>query len=90
MGAYVKSSAVLTVPAGFDGGTFARCDAGDIATGGGFTTAGGTNTLDVYEARPEEAPEGAFAPSAYQVRAANNTSVDLDLQAWVICLGTST
>jgi len=86
VGGYVRTSTILTIPAGNDAGTYARCDAGDMATGGGFTTNGGSSTLDIYEVRPEESAEAPFLPSTYQVRAANNTSDDHDLQAWVVCL----
>jgi hypothetical protein len=84
----------LTIPAGSDGSIFAACDADDIASGGGFSTFGEPGTLDIYEARPEVPVEGGIVddpdapvpPSAYLIRAANRTSLDADLQAWVICL----
>jgi hypothetical protein len=51
-------------------------------------------TLDIYEARPDgpmpevigDDPDAAAVPSAYLIRAANDTSLDVELQAWVICL----
>jgi hypothetical protein len=84
----------LTIPAGSDGSIFAACDAGDVASGGGFSTYGEPGTLEIYEARPDGAtpggviddPEVSVAPAAYLVRAANRTSLDAELQAWVICL----
>jgi hypothetical protein len=90
----VRTSILLTIPAGSDGSIFAVCDAGDIASGGGFSTFGEPGTLDIYEARPEGSMDGAVVddpdalipPAAYLIRAANRTSLDADLQAWVICL----
>ena len=85
VGAYMRSSISLTVPAGSEGSIAAECDAGDIATSGGFTT-GGAGTLDVYEARPQGTTEDPLVPVTYLVKAANGSSLDHDLQAWVICL----
>ena len=84
-GAYMRSSISLTIPAGSEGSIAAECDAGDIATSGGFTT-DGAGTLDVYEARPQGTTEEPLVPVSYLVKAANGSSIDHDLQAWVICL----
>jgi hypothetical protein len=81
----MRSSISLTVPAGSEGSIAAECDAGDIATSGGFTT-GGAETLDVYEARPQGTTKDPLVPVSYLVKAANGSSLDHDLQAWVICL----
>ena len=99
IGGYVRSSILLTIPAGEDGGVFARCDDGDLATGGGFVTSGEPGTLRVYEARPDDPAAGdtedgvvedGIAPSAfpsvYRVRALNDSSRDAGVQAWVMCL----
>ena len=82
---YIRSSVALTVPAGSDGSTFASCDRGDIAMGGGFTT-DGPGTLDVYEARPEGTTEEPSVPVSYLVKATNATDADHGLEAWVICV----
>ena len=81
----MRSSISLTVPAGSEGSIAAECDAGDIASSGGFTT-DGAGTLDVYEARPEGTTKEPLVPVSYLVKAANGSSLDHDLQAWVICL----
>jgi hypothetical protein len=94
VGGYVRASVLLTIPAGSDGSVFAECDAGDVASGGGFSTFGEPGTLDIHEARPDspsavvvaDGPDAPAMPSAYLVRAANGSSLDADLQAWVICL----
>ena len=94
IGGYVRSSILLTIPAGSDGSGFAACDEGDLATGGGFSTLGEPGTLDLYEARPDDPAESATEdssdplplPSAYRVGAINDTSQDGQLQAWVMCL----
>jgi hypothetical protein len=92
--AYVRSSILLSIPGGLDGGVFATCDEGDIATGGGFSTYGELGALRVYDARPDD-PENAVVedgaqaptvPSSYRVRAVNDTAEAADLQAWVMCL----
>ncbi len=59
IGGYVRSSILLTIPAGSDGSVFAACDEGDLATGGGFSTLGEPGTLDLYEARPDDPAESA-------------------------------
>jgi hypothetical protein len=97
VGGYTRTSILLTIPAGSDGSIFASCDAGDIASGGGFSTFGEPGTLDVVEARPEgpmagaivDEPDVPVAPSAYLIRAVNGSSLDADVQAWVICLDLS-
>lgn len=85
VGAYLGSSAVITIPAGGDGGTFASCDSGDTVAGGGFSSSTGERSLDIFEARPAD-PDDSSVPSTYSVRATNNTSVAHDLQVWVACL----
>jgi hypothetical protein len=90
----VRSSILLTIPAGSDGSVFATCDEGDLATGGGFATFGEPGTLDLYEARPDDPAEAVTEdtsdqlpfPSTYTVGAINDTPRDGQLQAWVICL----
>jgi hypothetical protein len=85
---------LLSIPGGADGGVFATCDTGDVATGGGFSTFGEPGALRVYDARPddpenaviEDGAEAPSMPSSYRVRAINDTATDADLQAWVICL----
>ena len=97
IGGYVRSSILLTIPAGSDGSVFASCDADDFASGGGFSTFGELGALDIYEARPDspdadvtdEDADAPVIPSAYLVRAVNQTSLDADLQAWVVCLDLS-
>ena len=95
VGGYVRSSILLTIPAGADGSVFASCDDDDLATGGGFSTSGEPGTLQVYEARPDDPTESAveddteaasLLPSTYRVRAINDTSGDGGLQAWVMCV----
>lgn len=95
VGAYVRSSILLTIPAGADGSVFASCDDDDLLTGGGFSTSGEPGSLRVYEARPDDPAEsdiedGAEAasllPSTYRVRATNETPLDGALQAWVMCV----
>jgi hypothetical protein len=81
----MNSSVVLVVPAGSEGSTAAECDAGDIASGGGYTT-DGPATLDVFEAKPVESTRRPSVPVTYMVKAANNTSEDHSLQVWVVCL----
>jgi hypothetical protein len=93
VGGYVRSSILLTIPAGADGSVFASCDDDDLVTGGGFSTSGEPGTLLVYDARPddpaesevEDGVEAAWLPSIYRVRAINDTSRDGALQAWVMC-----
>jgi hypothetical protein len=95
VGGYVRSSILLTIPAGADGSVFASCDEDDLATGGGFSTSGEPGTLQVYEARPDDPTESeveddteaaSLLPSTYRVRAINDTSGDGGLQAWVMCV----
>jgi hypothetical protein len=85
VGTYTRSSVSLTVPAGSDGSTFARCAEGDVAMGGGFTT-DGPGTLEIYEARPDGTKEEPATPVSYLVKASNTTDSDHDLTAWVICV----
>lgn len=85
VGAYMRSSISLTIPAGSEGSIGADCDPGDIATSGGFTT-DGPGALEVYEARPAGTTEEPLVPVSYLVKAANGADQDHDLQAWVICL----
>lgn len=89
VGGYVRSSPVLSIPAGSEGGVLATCDAGDMAVGGGFTKAAASTTLDVYEMRSLEPAEGTLLPSTYTVRAINNATGPQGLQAWVTCLEVS-
>ena len=84
--AYLRSSVNLTMPPASDGGTFASCDVGDIATGGGFGSTDGEDSLDIYEARPAGTDDDPLVPSSYLVRARNNTETEHDLQVWVACL----
>lgn len=86
MGAYLRSSIVLTIPSGSDGSTFAECDAGDIATSGGFSSSNGEGSLDIYESRPAGGEEDAETPSSYYVRAFNDTPATHELEVWVVCL----
>jgi hypothetical protein len=95
VGGYIRSSILLTIPAGADGSIFASCDDGDLATGGGFSTSGEPGTLRVYEARPDDPAQGeveedteavSLLPSTYRVRAINDTPRDGGLQAWVMCV----
>lgn len=97
VGGYVRSSILLTIPAGADGSVFASCDDDDLLTGGGFSTSGEPGTLRVYEARPDDPAESevevevdteaaSLLPSTYRVRAINDTSRDGALQAWVLCV----
>lgn len=82
----MRSSVVLTVPAGSDGSTFAECAAGDFASGGGFSIGGGEGHLDILEARPVTPLDDSGTPTSYFVRAVNDSEASQDLLVYVVCL----
>jgi hypothetical protein len=88
-GVYMRSSVVLTVPAGSEGSTFADCRARDFASGGGFSIGGGDGHLDILEARPVAPLDDEGTPTSYFVRAFNDSDASQDLQVYVVCLDLS-
>ena len=85
-GVYVRSSVVLSIPPGSDGNTFADCEAGDFASGGGYSVGGGEGRLDIPEARPVAPLDDAGTPTSYFVRAVNDSLASQDLLVYVVCL----
>jgi hypothetical protein len=82
----MRSSVVLTVPPGSEGSTFAKCDAGDFASGGGYSVGGGEGHLDIQAALPAAPLEDTMAPTSYFARAVNDSDASQDLIVYVVCL----
>jgi hypothetical protein len=81
---YENAGDVVIVAAEGSGRATARCDEGDVATGGGYSTSTSTG-IEVNGSSMIT----LFDNTGWQATAANTTTVNLAFRAFVVCLDTT-